>query len=229
MWRIVGYFAIVLVLLLVLVLWQHGEGTDSVSDSVSDYSARYLDNVPHRSLPVPRLRRVRIADQLPKREFLQPGVVEPVRTDAGTLLPLVAHVWAGAAWDAVADGWARQGWAVERWPTEPSAELVHRYFGTDVRLELARWPYLIVYHRGGLFACDPPRTDRSLKGYLIYTAFEATAVFFLDEHGLVSDRVFAAQAHHPTVQSRLDAAPVPRAAWKHVRMVPYVTFINDAD
>lgn len=119
-----------------------------------------------------------------------PGTA-PVRTRAGTLIPLVVHVWAGAQWESVARAWQAQGWTVRRWPLPQDAT------------EWWWWPYFLVWEYGGLFTLLPPHPTRSLRHYLVYRGFDTTVLFF--QKGESSRRAwpedFAAQAQHPVLQA----------------------------
>lgn len=165
---------------------------------------------------VPRgASRVRLAEPLPRRTFRDPLVPEPVRTRAGTLIPLVAHVWEGAAWDAVADAWQKQGWHVRRWPVDPPPTLT-----------LAVWPYFLVWEYGGLCTTEAPAAPRSLKNYLIYTGYDATAVFFRQPDATLSATTLAAQARHPAVWALLTSQSVVRHALHNVRVLEHTVFMS---
>lgn len=176
-----------------------------------------------------RKRKVHLAEPLPRRTFRDPNVPEPQRSGAGTLIPLMAHVFAGSEWDRVAQEWAHQGWSVRRWPTQPTASLVQQYFGdANHSLAASLWPYLIVYDQGGLFVTHSPAVQRSFKNYLIYTGFDLTAVFFRDATLRMSQQEFAAQAHHAALQVVLEAQSWQQAreSLSGVRVLEQTLFIQ---
>lgn len=216
-------YALVVTLLVVVAVIQLYRGWYE-SEAETEAAAATADE-----LLLGRKRRLKIAEPLPQRQFRQPDEVEPPRSQAGTLIPLVVHVWEDTAWDAVAEAWQTQGWLVRRWPSVPSGELLQRYYGAaTTALSRTLWPYLIVYDQGGLFATQLPATTRSLKNYLIYTGFDVAAVYFRDQALQLVQTVLAAQAHHVSLQMVLEGSTGAdsRKALQDVRILEAVTFLQ---
>lgn len=200
--RTVWYISVILVGILVLVLCHQWVNNANVEASEED------NKTTHR-------RKIRIMEPLPHRTFQNPHEVQPKRSKAGTLIPLVVHTNDSN----IVEDWEKQGWQVRVWSTNPDVSLVERYFGAGGKMPQSLWPYLVIYDQGGFFTDSLPGT-RSLRNYLVYTGFDVSAVFFKD-----TKSTFAAQQYHPAIKAMLESQQPTRMDLKDVRILDQTTFM----
>lgn len=99
---------------------------------------------------------------MPKALFHMPEAVfrAPLRTRAGTLIPLVAHLLPPYLNE---EPWRAQGWTVKRWTYEEFPSGQH-----------------IVWRYGGFYPHTYRPGARSLRNYLVYTGFNDMRILFND-------------------------------------------------
>jgi len=166
------------------------------------------------------------------------------RFQTGTLIPLIAHFIYGL-WDTTpmpshyvktVEQWTQQGWKTVVWDRESVETLLKKYpvwealyqsYERKIQgADLAR--YVVVYDQGGFyFDCDCGPLHRSLKNYMIYTAYDSTSLFFVENvqpdawirttahrfpirqginehHERLANFSFGAAAQHPALKAILD-------------------------